>query len=106
MRGERRVQLHIRRRVEQPEAVGADQPHAGVAADREQLPLTPGPLLARLRKAGGDHEQRPNTLGRAVARDLEHLFRAGSYNRQLDRIRELAHRTVGAHAPARAWRAR
>ena len=64
--------------VEDAEAVGADQPHPGLAADREQLALALGALLARSRRSR--RRGRPGArapLAAAFARDLGHGRRPG-----------------------------
>ena len=95
--GEGGVEADSRRGVEDAEAVGADQPHPRLAADVEQLPLPAATLLAHLGEAGGDHDQRLDAGGGALAGDLHHLGGGNGDHRQLGRRGQGPDRRVGGH---------
>ena len=86
-----------RRRVQDAEAVRADQPDAGGPADLDQLALAFGSVRPRLGESGRDHDQRPAHPARRTPRDLDHGRRRDGDHRQVDVIREVRDARVGAN---------
>ena len=72
------------------QAVRADEPHPGGAAERGEAlaPLPSGGVL----EAGGEDQQRLHALGRAIARHPLHGRGRDRDHRQLDGTRHVAHR--------------
>src|ERR1700694_2914318 len=77
-----------------PMQLGPTQPHAGLAADLEQLTLQPDAVGAGLAKAGRDHDQSPHTFLRALPRHLEHVGRGHGDDRQLHVLFDVQHGCV------------
>ena len=80
------------------EAVGADQPAAVRAHQREQRVLARGALGTDLGEAGGDHAQRPHAAAQRRLRRLDHALGGDGDDREVDRPRHVGDRRVGAHA--------
>ena len=94
MRGEGGVQTNVRRGIERTEAVGPNDPDAGIAADLEQLPLPSRSFLADLGESGRDHQHRPHAGGGALARNPDHPLGGDDDHSQLDPSGDLADRAV------------
>ena len=93
---ERRVEP--RRRGGDAEAVGADQPAAVRAHEREQRVLARRALGAGLGESGGDHAQRPYAAAERGLGRLDHALGRHGDDRQVERVRHVGDRGVGAHA--------
>ena len=94
--GERRVQRVRRIGVQQPHAVGPDQP-APRAADLGQeggfaLPA----FRSRLPEAGADDADAAHALREAIVHGGEHVRRRHSDDREIDRLRDVADARPGA----------
>ena len=75
-RRERGVEAHLRRRVEQAHAVGADHPHPVVAHALDQLLLQRPAGVADLGEPGRDHHQRLDARRGAIVDDVEDAARS------------------------------
>ena len=89
------VEPHRGLRVDHPHAIGPDEPHPSLANDAHEGVLQLAPRGARLREAGGDHDERLHALSRARARNLEHCGRRYDDHGEIHRTRNILHRRVG-----------
>ena len=94
MGGKGGVEVHVRCRVEHPEAVGTDEPHTGIAADREQFALPSGAFGAGLGEPSRDHQERVNACRSALARNLVDGDSGNHDYRELDRLGNVTDRRV------------
>ena len=84
------------RGVEHAKAVGADDTHPGVPADRDQLRLALGAVAASLGEPGRDHDERPHTCAAHSVAATPTTPSAGTdHDCEIDRLRNVADRSVG-----------
>jgi len=91
---ERRVQPHAGIGVQHTQAVGADKPHAAVAAEAQQLLLAGAAVRPGLAETGRQHDKRSHVLRRAITRHVEHGRGGDSDHSELDRPRHIGERRV------------
>ena len=94
---EGRIESRPRRRVENTEAVGTEQPHPRVTTDLEQIALEPGAVGPRFREARRDHDEGPDALLRALLRDLDHGTRRNRDDGELDLVGDLGDARIRPH---------
>lgn len=86
-RRERGVHVDCRRGVHDAETVRPDEPHAVATCQRNQLPFGGLAVGAFFGKPGGNHDESPHSLLRALPDDVEHLGRGHDDDREIDRVR-------------------
>ncbi len=94
---EGRVEAHLGDRVQDPEAVRPDQPHARFPADRDQLLLPVDAGGAGLPEPRRDHDQRRNALRSTASGDLGDLLGGNRDHRQVQRARHLLDLGIGSN---------
>ena len=103
---EARVERDVRVGVDHAEAVGADQPHAGGAADGEQLALAlAAPSSPTSAKPARDDDQRAHAGRAALARDVHDRSAGTASTASSGGLGDLAHarRTRAAPSIVAAW---
>ena len=101
-RGEGRVHGHGRRR--DAEAVGADEARAVRPHECEQLLLARTTLHSGLGESGGDHAERARAAPKRRLGGVEDAVAGQADHAEIDRVRDVLDRGVGAHAGDRGAR--
>ena len=93
-----RVGDHARRGVEEPDAVGADDARAALAADAPDLALELLALRAELAEAGGEHHGPLDLVGHALLDEVEDHAGRREQDGEVDLVRHGADARVGLDA--------
>ena len=95
---ERGVEPRIGAAVEQPHAVGPDEPHPGDPGAAAQLILQGPAVAADLGETGRDHAHRTDPQAAGLVDDPGHQRRGHRHHRQVRRLRAAGQVRVGGHA--------
>ena len=87
--------------VRHTEGVGPHQPHSVLTDRLDQTSLGFEPGIAGLAESGGQHEHRLDTLGQTVVENVLDRVGRNRDDGQVHRIRDVAHRRIGADAAHR-----